>query len=357
VTTRSFIFSWLLFSTQASAQMTCIFTVTPDHVDFTADGGDAIFKVTSNGTCGWTGTSDSAWVMPGPQSITNGQGSIIFQASSNQGPARKATLTIAGIAIPATQAEGHAPPASPVPAITSAGIVNGADYAGGGLVPGEVISIFGDNLGPATLAPLQIGADGTTLFTTLGSTQVLIGGDPVPLIFSQQKQVSAIVPYSISAKTLVDVQVKLDFVLSNAVTMPIANVSPALFSVDGTGKGQGAILNQNNSVNSSTNPAHPGDVLLLFGTGDGLRDPLLMEGQLTPKVEPLPRTKLPVQVTVGGISATVSYAGGAPGLVAGVLQVNIKLPDDVTVGNSVPVVLTVGTAASPATVTVAIANR
>ena len=68
---------------------------------------------------------------------------------------------------------------------------------------------------------------------------------------------------------------------------------------------------------------------------------------------PLPAAQQPVRVTVAGREAEVLYAGGAPGLVAGLLQVNIKLPPNVPAGNQ-PVVLTVGTASSPAGVTLAV---
>jgi uncharacterized protein (TIGR03437 family) len=57
---------------------------------------------------------------------------------------------------------------------------------------------------------------------------------------------------------------------------------------------------------------------------------------------------------VNGQSATVLYAGGAPGLVAGVLQVNFQLPDGTPSGPAIPVTLQVGRFASKQSLTIAV---
>jgi uncharacterized protein (TIGR03437 family) len=88
------------------------------------------------------------------------------------------------------------------------------------------------------------------------------------MIFSSAGQVSVIAPYGISGKTTVTVQSEYQGTLSNKVTMPISTVLPAFFSVNSSGTGQGAFLSQDNSPNSSSHPAHPGDVLILFRTGE-----------------------------------------------------------------------------------------
>jgi uncharacterized protein (TIGR03437 family) len=68
---------------------------------------------------------------------------------------------------------------------------------------------------------------------------------------------------------------------------------------------------------------------------------------------PLPQPKLPVTVEVGGLEARVLYAGPAPGLVHGLLQVNVEVPEGVAPG-TVPVVLKVGSARSAPGVTIAV---
>ena len=76
-----------------------------------------------------------------------------------------------------------------------------------------------------------------------------------------------------------------------------------------------------------------------------------MDGQIAPRAQPV---RLPVSVRIGGAAATVTYAGAAPGLVAGAVQVNVRVPQQVSVGSAVPVVLRVGEAESQAQVTVAV---
>jgi uncharacterized protein (TIGR03437 family) len=87
----------------------------------------------------------------------------------------------------------------------------------------------------------------------------------------------------------------------------------------------------------------------LFGTGEGQTDPPGQDGKITGSV--LARPRLPVSVRFGNTTVTPDYAGAAPGLVAGVLQVNVRVPEGLTPG-PVPVVLRVGDRESPAGVTV-----
>ena len=136
------------------------------------------------------------------------------------------------------------------------------------------------------------------------------------------------------------------------VTLPVVESEPGLFTADGSGMRQGAILNQDSTANSPANPAAAGSVVVLYGTGEGLTDPAGVDGRLAAEV--LPRPRLPVSVRIGGREAAVVYAGAAPGLVAGVLQINVRVPPEVTPGSAVPVVVQVGANSSPSTVTLAL---
>ena len=63
-----------------------------------------------------------------------------------------------------------------------------------------------------------------------------------------------------------------------------------------------------------------------------------------------------MNANIGGLSAMVAYAGGAPTLVAGVLQVNVQVPSGIASSGSVPVLLTVGGQIGPP-VTIAVASQ
>ena len=111
----------------------------------------------------------------------------------------------------------------------------------------------------------------------------------------------------------------------------MAGASPGVFSADSTGQGPGAILNADNSLNSAGNPAQPGGIVIVYGTGAGQTTPPGVDGAVAgPELaEPV----LPVKVFIGGVEAVVDYAGSAPGLVAGVLQVNVRIPESLGPGN------------------------
>jgi uncharacterized protein (TIGR03437 family) len=247
-------------------------------------------------------------------------------------------------------------PSSPVtftvgaPALAVRAITNAGSYANGAVAPGEIISLFGTNMGPATGAGLSLTPAGL-VSTNVGGVQVLFDGTPAPLIYARSDQVSAIVPYGVAGHVTAQVTVVFNGQPSTPLTVPVTDSAPALFTADASGKGQGAILNQNGSVNSSTNPAGKGSVVVLYGTGEGATNPPGVDGQIAGSV--LPKPILPVSVTIDGRDAVVLYAGAAPSEVAGVIQVNVLLPDGINSG-PVPVVLKVGSATSQAGVLLAV---
>jgi len=160
------------------------------------------------------------------------------------------------------------------------------------------------------------------------------------------------VPYGVDGKTTTQVQVEYKGVLSNAVTVNVAPSVPGIFSLDSTGTGQGAMLNQDYSVNGPINPATRGTVVQIFATGGGQTNPPGTDGQLV--APPYPQLILPVRVTIGGLDATVQYAGAAPGEVAGMLQINAVISPDVQPGGAVPVVVQIGSAQTQDGITIAI---
>jgi uncharacterized protein (TIGR03437 family) len=239
--------------------------------------------------------------------------------------------------------------APPPPAITGAGVLNAASSKGGPVSAGELLVIYGNNVGPEQLAGTRV--DGDRVVGETGNTRVLFDGVPGAMIYAASGQVSAIVPYSVHGKTNTKVEVERFGVRSNAVTMQVAPASPALFTLNSAGFGQGAILNQDASVNGEEHPAERGSIVILYATGEGQTDPGGVDGKLA--LQALPKPMQSVRVSIGGQQAEILYAGAAPSMVAGVMQINVKVPEGSATG-SVPVRVTVGSVESPATVTMVV---
>ena len=181
---------------------------------------------------------------------------------------------------------------------------------------------------------------------------MLFDGNPAPLLYAGPNQINAIIPYGVSGQGVTQMLVMSAGQLIVGVPLPVTPSAPAIFTVDASGVGPGAILNRDSTVNSPSNPANRGSAVALFATGAGQTTPPGVDGQVAGAI--LSHPSLPVSVQIGNLNAAVLYAGAAPGLVAGVLQVNCMIPGGVQPGDSIPVTLTVGTATSPAGVTLAI---
>lgn len=238
------------------------------------------------------------------------------------------------------------------PSASAAGVLNAASFQGGAVAPGEIVTLFGSNLGPPALVGLALAPDGR-VSNSIGATRVFFDGVPSPFVYALAGQTSVIVPYSVAGRSTTQMVVEYQGRRGDPVTLNVATAAPGLFSANSSGTGQGAILNQNSSLNSLANPAAKSSAVVLFGTGEGTGDPDVADGNVNASVFPKPRQS--VTVTIGGIPAQVLYAGAAPGFVAGVLQVNAVVPANAPSGN-VPVVVTIGGLPSQTGLTVAVAG-
>ena len=226
-------------------------------------------------------------------------------------------------------------------------IANGASLLAGAVSPGEVVAIFGANLGPMKMTDLDVDDTGHAM-SVLADTQVLFDGVPAPLLSASSAEVHAVVPFG-TAGPSTQVLVVYHGNSSAPIAVPVVPAAPALFAQDGTGGGPGAILNADGSLNSYDNPAARGSVIALFGTGLGQTNPQGEDGKVT-DVSTLPAPVLPVTVLINGQPVEVLYSGAAPGMVQGIVQVNVRIPDTALVGNGVPIMLNVGGYASPSTI-------
>jgi len=235
--------------------------------------------------------------------------------------------------------------------ISSSGVVNAASYLAGPVAPGEIITIFGSGLGPTGVVTFQLDSSGH-FPTILAGTQVLFDGVAAPLLFVQAGQIGAIVPYEVSGEASTQIQIKTANQSSPSVVIPVVPAAPGIFAADSSGKGPGAILNQDGSLNSINNPAAVGSYVFVYATGEGQTNPPGVDGTLDGSPAPLPVLK--VTATIGGIAAPVEYAGGVSSLVAGILQVNVQIPQGVTPGSPTPIIITIGGAETQPGLTAAI---
>jgi uncharacterized protein (TIGR03437 family) len=230
-------------------------------------------------------------------------------------------------------------------------VVGSADLKDGAVAPGEIVSVFGEGFGPSALQSFAIGPDGK-LPDYLGEILVLFDGIPAPLLAAVDGQVNAIVPYEAAGRSHVEMYLIYKGSVSAPFLVAVKKASPALFTMDASGTGQGAILNQNMSVNSFLNPAIPGSIVSLYATGLGELTGDAETGALVG--DELPTVSQPIKVYVGGVIAELLYAGGAPGLVNSVTQLNVRIPPNARSGTAVPVSVAAGDELSNGLVTLAI---
>jgi trimeric autotransporter adhesin len=233
---------------------------------------------------------------------------------------------------------------SPV-AAPAAIVVNGASDLYIPAAPGEVVSVFGTNIGFSSQANAQANPNGIFATQFVG-TIVTFNGIPAPILSSGPTYVSVVVPYALNGATAANVVVTQNGKTTGTAAIPVAAVSPGIFTGVSTGIPGGlAVLNADGTVNSATNGAAESSTITLFVTGEGQTSPGGIDG-LVNGASNTPTPLLPVTATVGGNAATVTSAAEAPGQVAGVLQVNVTLPSSVTTSNAVVVQVQVGTTMS-----------
>lgn len=213
--------------------------------------------------------------------------------------------------------------------LAPSGIVNGASFLPGPVSPGEVVTLFG------------------SIWTT---PVILFNGVPAPVIYAGPNQVNVVVPFGLDVSAPAQIQVQQAGVIAN-LSAPVAAASPGILTQSTTGTGPGAILNQDYSVNSSSNPAARGSVLQVYATGFGVLNPIPPDGQIA-TVLATPASS--VTATIDGIPATVTYAGAAPGLINGAIQVNVTVPATANPNPAATLSLSMGSFTTQPGVTVSI---
>jgi uncharacterized protein (TIGR03437 family) len=332
----SLTFSYIAGSNNPSSQ----------SITVTGTGQNLPFSATVTSGADWLSVAPATGTAPGTVVVSVNPGNL----TPNQTYNGQIVIAGTGSATGSTTINVSLAVTAALPTITS--VVNAASGNTGPIAAGEIISIFGTAMGPAT--PVSAPGSGQDPFpTTLAKVQVTVGGYLAPLTYVSNGQINAVVPYEISRPFIANptVLVRFNNIASNGVVLPQVAATPGIFTAGG-GTGQGAILNQNSSINSAANPANKGEVIVLYLTGEGQTNPAGVTGKITTVSATPPLTPQPVSgavtVTIDGIPASVQFYGEAPGLISGAMQVNVVVPAGAASGND-RIVVKVGDASSQLT--------
>jgi uncharacterized protein (TIGR03437 family) len=320
--------------------------------------------LSANGTQAGTGvlwvTGANSWPLPAPGVLHAYDATSmneIWNSSMNAGDALGGFVKFANptvgngkVYVPTMDGQllvyGIKPDTTTAPSVT--GIVNAASYVSSSIAPGEVVAIFGQNLGPTSVITNSFG-DAAAAGVRLAGTQVTFNGVPAPLVYASTGAVAAIVPFEIAGAGTATMSVSYNGQAASSQKVNVVDSAPGLFSADASGRGPGAILNSDFTLNAASNPATAGSFVVLYATGGGQTNPPSSSGSVATSAMPLAQS---VSVTLGGVPADVLYAGNAGGEVAGIVQINIRVPSGVS--GTVPVSLTIGGQTSQSTVTISI---
>ena len=226
---------------------------------------------------------------------------------------------------------------SSVPGIIMTGVVNGASFVSGALVPGEIATVFGTNL---TFSNGINVAGALPLATSLLNVQVMVNTTAAPIFavdnVNGQQQINFQVPYEIAGLSSATVQVIDNGAAGNTVTVPVVSAQPGMFTYTVGNTTYGAILHASYALANTSSPATAGETVLIYCTGLGAVSPTVTDG--APAAGSTQTMAVPT-VTIGGVAANIAYSGLAPGYV-GLYQINAVVPTGLASGNQ-PVIITV----------------
>ena len=219
------------------------------------------------------------------------------------------------------------------PACLSPDALNAATLhsEGSGIAPGEFITLTGFGIGPKDGIAYQPDAQGQPP-RQLAGVQVFFDGVPAPLLYAQSRQINVLVPFELNGKGSTNIQVQYNGTPLGPVAVPLTFGVPGIFRLQSGVSAQAAALNQDGTLNGPSNPARPGSVVTLWGTGFGATDPPCATGGLNvPAAANLaPNMSVLLEdIVVPGVAGRINpayYAGSAPTLLCGVEQINMLVP-------------------------------
>ncbi len=201
-------------------------------------------------------------------------------------------------------------------------IASAAGGPPGPLAPGQMLSLYGQLMGPDEEVQGTVDESGK-LATSLTETQVWFDDVPAPIYSCGYFLLKVQVPFEVAGKGSVAVRAAYRGVISNTIRLEVADAAPEIFLKFGT-VNEAAALDSGGRANSQANAYSAGDVMVLFATGLGQTFPAGVTG-VPASGDPLPKPVLAVSVLIGGVIAPIEYISQAPGLI-GVTQIHARLP-------------------------------
>lgn len=306
----------------------CANAITTGSVIVSFTDSDPPIALLSTGTGNWAGT----WV---PQNNATG---FTARADAQQSPLTGTVQINGGVSSNPT-----------VPVISTGGVVSSGDFSSPP-AQGLLVSIFGSGLADS-------GVGGTLpLGNQIGSTQVLLGNELLPLLYASNTLINVLIPYDVPLNTTQQLIVQHASAISVPVKTAVFSAAPSILSTNGSGSGQGHIYvltpQGGQTLADQNAPATAGNNIVIYCIGLGAVNPPVTGGSISPS-SPLANATLPVTVTFGGVTATAAFAGLTPGE-AGLYQINVTIPPGVPTGSQVPVTISAGAASSSSAIYMAI---
>jgi uncharacterized protein (TIGR03437 family) len=331
----------------------CTYFVGSTSVAAPASGAYFNVSIQTGAACSWAVSALPGWITVSGAFAGTGSGTVTLVVfPNNSGAALSATVLFAGVSVKVTQAAAATAALPPIAAVT-----NAASFATGPVSPGEIVTLWGTGIGPATPAYATTDPATGKLATTIGGLQVLFNGIAAPMIYAGSTQISAVAPYEMAPVASPGVWIKYAGQTSNAFQLTSAAAAPGLFTQNSSGSGPGSILNQDYSMNGPGHPAAKGSIVMVYLTGEGQTSPPGVTGAITTATLPAPQVTpaplLAIGVTINGQPAPYVYAGEAPGLVAGMMQLNVQIPPNAPSG-ALPIFVSIGGNISQSGVTVSV---
>ncbi|HLM99045.1 MAG TPA: putative Ig domain-containing protein [Bryobacteraceae bacterium] len=246
---------------------------------------------------------------------------------------------------------------SSTPVISS--LTNAASFVNTGCSPGAV----GALLGTGFVATGAKSAEVSPLPTTIDGLHVQGNGNDLPVFYVSEDQVNFQCPSGAPGAS-VALTIQSGTGASSPLSTTMQFASPGIFTIDGSGKGQGAVLVAGTANVAMTKtkgvksePAERGGYISIYATGLGATNVDVAPGAPAPS-DPLAEVVAPVDVLLGGDAAEVTFAGLVPGY-TGLYVVNAKIPASASIGPAIPLLIAVhlpdGTVVKSNVVTIAVA--